>query len=605
MTVETISAAAATGQITPSKASMPSTQAIARRWWQRGSADHGWLRSFFSFSFAGYYDPSYMSFGPLRVINEDRVSPRTGFPTHPHSNAEIFSYILEGELTHKDSLGNIEILKRGEVQFTSAGSGIRHSEYNDNKKRECHFLQIWYIPDTKNLTPKYYTIPQVPDEDKTDKFMTLIRDVKTFSSEELKLTGLLPKGRAIPAHCSLTTRASILTPGKVISHSLGGESKQTSGERWAYLHLAMTSGYKNPGEFEARLRKDIVGYTRHEDQLARAARFCRQMYGFSPYSGTKLQSNAEKPRVTLTYAQSKDGKIAGPEKKMVTLSCDASMIMTHSLRTMHEGILIGIGTLLNDDPQLNARRLNPLPEGKPVSKDLFPRPIVLDSKLQTPLSCKLLENVKAGTGKSPLIIAAKDHDEAKADELRKAGAEILEVEAEGNILPWNDVMARITQAGIKSVMIEGGATVIETLFAAHETSPIIDEVIVTVAPVKLGSAGLGYKRPAWISSVLNLPVTSKSDTSPAASELQPVNLDPEIFNKDFVFAWSAKPIVNEARIKVEGQTLQEGDGLFIKRGNVGHEIIIENVGERNAEFILFDVEPSKGGKVDDDYDDSD
>lgn len=82
-----------------------------------------------------------MSFGPLRVINEDRVAPRSGFPTHPHANAEIFSYILDGELTHKDSIGNIETLKRGEIQFTSAGKGVRHSEYNDNKSKECHFLQ--------------------------------------------------------------------------------------------------------------------------------------------------------------------------------------------------------------------------------------------------------------------------------------------------------------------------------------------------------------------------------------------------------------------------------------------------------------------------------
>lgn len=82
-----------------------------------------------------------MSFGPLRVINEDRVAPTTGFPTHPHANAEIFSYIIEGELTHRDSMGNVETLRRGEVQFTSAGTGIRHSEYNADKKRECHFLQ--------------------------------------------------------------------------------------------------------------------------------------------------------------------------------------------------------------------------------------------------------------------------------------------------------------------------------------------------------------------------------------------------------------------------------------------------------------------------------
>lgn len=567
--------------------SMALTQAVARRWWQRGSANHGWLRSFFSFSFAGYYDPSFMSFGPLRVINEDRVSPRTGFPTHPHANAEIFSYVLDGELTHKDSMGNIEILKRGEVQFTSAGSGVRHSEYNDNAKSECHFLQIWYTPNQRNLPPKYYTIPQVPDEEKTDKFKTLIRDVKTFSDAELKQTGLLPKGRAIPAHSSLATRACILTPGHQVSHMLGGETAQQSGERWAYLHMAMTSGWKDPDSFQTRLRRDINGYNRHEDRLTRAARFCNRVYGTDPC--VKMQSGEGKPRVTLTYAQSKDGKIAGPGKQMVALSGEASMIMTHSLRTMHEGILVGVGTLLNDNPQLNARLLNPLPGGKQVSLDLLPRPIVLDTHLKTPLTSKLIENAKEGKGKTPLIIAAKECDDGKAEELRKAGAEVVEVEMKEGSLPWDDVLASISRAGIGSVMVEGGATVVESLFAAHEKSAILDEVIVTVAPVKLGETGLGYKRPTWLSKALNLPST----TDDSSNELQPVNLDPEIFGKDFVFAWSKKAISKEARIKVQGQTLEEGDGVFIKRGNVGDEILIENVGTKNAEFILFDVEPSE------------
>jgi riboflavin-specific deaminase-like protein len=534
-----------------------------------------------------------MSFGPLRVINEDRVSPKTGFPTHPHSNAEIFSYILDGELTHKDSLGNVEILKRGEVQFTSAGSGIRHSEYNDHGKKEVHFLQIWYTPDQKNLTPKYYTIPQVPDEEKTDKFMTLIRDVKTFTDAELKLTGLLPKGRAIPAHCSLATRACILTPGHQVTHTLGGESKQTSGERWAYLHMAMTSGWKDPDAFQSNLRKDLNGYQRHDDRLTQAAKFCNLVYGSKPLSGTKLQSVSEKPRVTLTFAQSKDGKIAGPNKKMVALSGEASMIMTHSLRTMHEGILVGVGTLLNDNPQLNARLLNPLTGGKQVGLDLLPRPIVLDSKLQTPLSSKVIANAQAGKGKAPLIFTAKGSDANKAEELRKAGVEIVEIETTGSLLPWNDVLAGISKAGIKSVMVEGGATIIESLFAAHQESPIIDEVIITVAPVKLGDAGLSYKAPAWVSSSLNLPTTLRSSGSNSTA-LHQVSLDPIIFNKDFIFAWSKKPILKEGRIKVDNTLLQEGDGIFIKRGTVGDEIVIENVGERNAEFILFDVEPSKG-----------
>lgn len=588
---------AATSTAAQAAVSGPAMTAIARRWWQRGSANHGWLRSFFSFSFAGYYHPSYMSFGPLRVINEDRVSPRTGFPTHPHANAEIFSYILSGELTHKDSMGNVEVLKRGEVQFTSAGSGIRHSEYNDHARNDCHFLQIWYTPNQRNLPPKYYTLPQVPDADKTDRFMTLIRDVETFTPDERSKVGLLPKGRAIPAHSSLVTRACILTPAHSVTHQLGHESTQKSGERWAYLHLAMTSGWKDPDAFEAAMRRDIAGYDKHGDRLARAARFCDRVYGRGPCVKGKAEAKQRsKPRVTLTYAQSKDGKIAGAGKKMVALSGESSMVMTHSLRTMHDGILVGIGTLLNDNPQLNARLLNPLPGGKEVTLDDLPRPIVLDGKLQTPPSSKLMQNARAGTGKAPLIIAAKGYDSAKADALRAMGADVVEVaaskdSAEEGLPAWDDVLTCVSQAGMESVMVEGGATVIESLFAAHAKKPLIDEIIVTVAPVKLGEAGLGYKRPDWLSRAFNLPTTGMP--SLPGTELQPVSLDPEIFNKDVVFAWSSQPRINEARIRVQGQTLQEGDGLFVKHANVGDELIIENIGQRDAEFILFDVEPGK------------
>lgn len=108
-----------------------------RRWSARGRADHGWLYSFHTFSFASYYAPEFESYGPLRVINEDRVEKGTGFGTHSHAEFLIWSYIVNGELEHKDSMGNVETLKRGEVQFTSAGTGIRHSEYNRNKQQVC------------------------------------------------------------------------------------------------------------------------------------------------------------------------------------------------------------------------------------------------------------------------------------------------------------------------------------------------------------------------------------------------------------------------------------------------------------------------------------
>ena len=113
-----------------------------RPWNARGFADHGWLYSYHTFSFASYYDPDHAEFGPLRVINEDRVEKGTGFGTHSHAEFLIWSYMLEGELEHKDSMGNLEKLRRGEVQFTSAGTGIRHSEYNRNKEEDCHFLQV-------------------------------------------------------------------------------------------------------------------------------------------------------------------------------------------------------------------------------------------------------------------------------------------------------------------------------------------------------------------------------------------------------------------------------------------------------------------------------
>jgi redox-sensitive bicupin YhaK (pirin superfamily) len=121
----------------------------------RGDADHGWLHSRHTFSFADYYDPERVHFGMLRVLNDDIVEAGRGFGTHPHDNMEIISIPFEGDLEHKDSMGNVAIIRHGDVQVMSAGTGITHSEYNKNKDRPVKFLQIWVFPDRRNVKPRY------------------------------------------------------------------------------------------------------------------------------------------------------------------------------------------------------------------------------------------------------------------------------------------------------------------------------------------------------------------------------------------------------------------------------------------------------------------
>lgn len=189
-----------------------------------------------------------------------------------------------------------------------------------------------------------------------------------------------------------------------------------------------------------------------------------------------------RPHVTLTFAQSADGKIAGPGKKQLALSCKESMLMTHRLRTKHDGILVGIGTVLNDDPQLNARLL-PVPP--PVAR--LPRPVVLDSALRMPATCKLIRNYANDTGRQPLLLCCKTASADNQLALEEAGAEVVRLD--GTSLDWPSVLSQVQAAGVQRLMVEGGAAVIASLLQEQQ---LIDTLLVTVAPIEVGTGGLGY-----------------------------------------------------------------------------------------------------------------
>lgn len=139
----------------------------------RGNANHGWLQSYHTFSFANYHNPERMNFGVLRVLNDDTVAPGMGFGTHPHRNMEIISIPLEGDLEHKDSMGNTTVINYGDVQVMSAGTGIQHSEFNKNEDKQVKFLQIWVIPNEKNVIPRYDQIT-LRETDRVNKFQQIL-----------------------------------------------------------------------------------------------------------------------------------------------------------------------------------------------------------------------------------------------------------------------------------------------------------------------------------------------------------------------------------------------------------------------------------------------
>ncbi|KAH9858342.1 bacterial bifunctional deaminase-reductase [Lenzites betulinus] len=227
---------------------------------------------------------------------------------------------------------------------------------------------------------------------------------------------------------------------------------------------------------------------------------------FDPSQEALLDSpesrDASRPYVTLTFAQSLDAKIAGAGGKQLILSGKESMVMTHWMRTFHDAILIGIGTALNDNPQLNTRHLPSLPEGYPYSYRL-PRPVIVDTHLRLSPHCKLLQNYQAGRGRRPWIVCAPEVGKNastfvdRAEALQRAGARIIKLDASesGAPIAVEHLLVRLRALGIRSLMVEGGARIIRSFLSAareREGAKTVDALVVTVAPTLVGSAGVGY-----------------------------------------------------------------------------------------------------------------
>ena len=205
---------------------------------ERGHVNHGWLDSYFTFSFADYYDPQWLGFRTLRLINDDLILPGMGFGTHPHNNMEIFSYVLEGALEHKDSMGTGSVIMPGDVQMMSEGTGIQHSEFNPSQTESVHFLQIWIVPNRKNVTPRYQQV-HFNDASKRGQLCLIIS----------------PEGE--------DGSLSVYQDTKIYSGLFDGEESiqlELNPDRYAYIHVAKgdleINGYCFHAGDGARIRKE-------------------------------------------------------------------------------------------------------------------------------------------------------------------------------------------------------------------------------------------------------------------------------------------------------------------------------------------------------------
>ena len=211
----------------------------------RGTADFGWLKSKHSFSFGSYFDPEHIGFGALRVINEDRVAPSGGFPTHPHQNMEIISYVISGALEHKDSLGTGSVIRPGELQRMSAGTGVQHSEYNHSDTDPVHFLQIWIVPEKDSLAPSYEqkafppadrrnTLRLIGSPDGRDGSLVIHQDVNLYDSlleTDATQTHVISTGRKVWLQVvkgSLRANGEVLVAGDGLGILGPGEVQLTS-----------------------------------------------------------------------------------------------------------------------------------------------------------------------------------------------------------------------------------------------------------------------------------------------------------------------------------------------------------------------------------------